>query len=340
MALPALNWRMLPPVVINVATPSMANILDAIYTMGTSLTYSDGTTRTPGAGSAWTWGRDTTNTNNPGVTTACYGTPPLNPGLGQKVLFAGSANAAAPTMVTSPFADSYSVNTLLLGLAKNAGNYNNANPAVNLGWRDGSPFSAGQFTGFVRGSLIITTQYNLPVYIFMWESQEAVVVEVCGSNQAAVNLAGALIDPLSSSASNCETDGRLYSIMTSGGTSTMTSTLWDPSTATGTPFYNNSSNRQHCYTCSLGATAGVRGTYQPYVFNTAAATVYAGGERPLEPLSFLYSSPSTAYAGQGRQIYWSSSSICGQELRLGAVTQGYTVSSSVSATNEAFVLVP
>jgi len=74
MALPALHWRLLPPVFLsNTASPS--ELMDAIYTMGTSTVYADGSARAPGTfaspgtaslpasvgtGSAWTWNFDNT----------------------------------------------------------------------------------------------------------------------------------------------------------------------------------------------------------------------------------------------------------------------------------------
>ena len=71
MPLPALNWRFVGGLAF---TPGSINAgLDALYTLGTATTYADGTTRTPGTGSAWTWLREVS-----GVTVAAYGNPPTN----------------------------------------------------------------------------------------------------------------------------------------------------------------------------------------------------------------------------------------------------------------------
>lgn len=333
MALPALNWRMLAPVVLP-ASPTMANVLDALYTMGTATTYGDGTARVPGTNSAWTWGRDTTNTNNVGFTTACYGTPPLNPGLGVKALFAGSVNAATPTMVTSPVIDTWSTNVLLMGLCKNAGNYNNAVPAANLGWRDANPFTTGQFTGFVRCSLNVTTQYTLPPVVYMWESQEAVVVMLAGSGGNSVAGVGALLDPMATGALNAESDGRLYCLMTSGGVSIVASDFL--STATGSPTQGGGAgNAQHFYVCSLGNVTGVRNGLQASFYYPTTNMVYADGTRPLQVITYTCNS---AYSGQLRQGYWSADGIAGQEYRYGATTVGYSVGYFTAGTGDIFIL--
>jgi len=336
MALAALNWRMLAPIVLP-ASPTMANVLDAIYTMGNASTYGDGTGRTPGTDSAWSWGRDTTNTNNVGVTTACFGTPPLNPpsGLAIKALFAGSVNAATPTMVTSPSVDTWSVNTLLMGLCKNAGAYNNANPAANLGWRDANPFTTGQFTGFVRASLNVTTQYTLPPVAYMWESQEAVIVMLSGNGGTSVCGVGALLDPMATGALNAEADGRLYCLMTSGGTSLVPSTFLGV-TAAGSPTQGGGAgNAQHFYVCSLGNVTGVRNGLQSAFYYPTASMVYPSGERPLEAIPYTCNS---AYSGQLRQVLWSAYGIGGQEYRYGGSTVGYAVGSSNYSAGEIIVL--
>jgi hypothetical protein len=335
MALPALNWRMLAPIVLP-AAPTMANVLDAIFTMGNASTYGDGTGRTPGTDSAWSWGRDTTNTNNVGVTTACFGTPPLNPpsGLGIKVLFAGSANGATPVMVTSPVIDSWNINTLLMGLCKNAGTYNNAVPASNLGWRDANPFTTGQFTGFVRASLLVTTQYTLPPVVYMWESQEAVIVMLSGNGGTSVCGAGALLDPMATGALNAEADGRLYCMMTSGGTALVGSSFL--SVTTGSPVQGQGAgNAQHFYVCSLGNVTGVRNGFMSNFLYPTATMTYPGGERPLQIIPFTCNS---AYSGQLRQIYWSSFGIAGQEYRYGGTTVGYGVGSSNYSAGDLLVL--
>jgi len=55
MSLAALNWRYVGSA--GFATATVATVLDAVYTLGLSVTYADTTTRTPGSGSAWTWSR-------------------------------------------------------------------------------------------------------------------------------------------------------------------------------------------------------------------------------------------------------------------------------------------
>jgi hypothetical protein len=52
MALPTLNWKYVGA--LNHVVSSINSALDAVYTLGTSVTYADGSPRVPGTGSAWT----------------------------------------------------------------------------------------------------------------------------------------------------------------------------------------------------------------------------------------------------------------------------------------------
>ena len=82
MALPTLNWKYVGA--LNHTVSSINSALDAVYTLGTAVTYADGSVRVPGTGSAWTWNREIS-----GVTVAAYGAPPTN-ALGFRYIIGGT----------------------------------------------------------------------------------------------------------------------------------------------------------------------------------------------------------------------------------------------------------
>ena len=96
MALSALNWRFLPPYTLKVGF-NIFDYIDAVYQMGNSTEYADGSPRVPGTDSAWTWTRDQTLV--PGSTTAAIGMPPIN-SLNMAYIVAGDSSSRTPVMNT------------------------------------------------------------------------------------------------------------------------------------------------------------------------------------------------------------------------------------------------
>lgn len=333
MPLPALNWKLISPYQFPATTTlTPALVLDAIYALGTATTYADGTARTPGSGSAWTWGRDTTNTNNNGVTTACYGAPPLATALVQRILFAGSVNAATPTMNT----DTWATGILLVGINKNSGAYNNANPASNLGWRDPAPFSSGQFSGFFRGTMALSTAYGTQNTVYMIESQEAVVVIVSGASGNSIMAAGATVDPLSSAALNAESDGRLYGMHTTGGSALTNATMNNsgPSITVGVA----TANSYHSMVFNVGAVATTRLCNATNIFFSTSSLAYLSGERPLVAVGMSFI--AGGYAGQLRNMYFTTQGTGCQDYRYNGVSQGFGVGYSNLAVSDILMLTP
>ena len=275
MANPTLHWRMLAPVFV--PNPSTAGLLDALYQMGTATTYADGTTRTPGTfttpgtaslpatlgtGSAWTWNFDNT-TFGTGNKTAIYGYAPTTTAMNQAVAICGSSNTAGAVW-KQLFSDPRLANLLFMGIAKNSGVYTSWNNAT-------TPFSVGDFTGL--GALTATaTLYSL---VYMWESEEAVIVQVVNTAAGTTSngAAGAFIDPLSANTTNAELDGRLYGVSVTGSSNYMAAAWLGSTTAANAPlFYNaNTASDQHSVTFTPGAGtltnlnaggAAVRGTWR------------------------------------------------------------------------------
>lgn len=328
MALSTLNWRMLPPQVVT--TNTVNAILDLIYTMGISSTYSDGSGRTPGSGSAWTWGRDTTNAYQTGVTTAAYATPPVD-AIGHKICFAGSTVAGAPG--SKMYLDTYAAGIMMVGTAKNSGSYGT--------WTSGTtPFTTGDFTGFIHACRnTSTTTYST---VYMYESQEAIVVQLVSSAGTICEVvAGAYIDPLSSHSSNAESDGRLYGVTSSGSTSFSSAVRW---TAAPNQTFNHTGGNGAPHSPIFVPGAGtVQATYKfTYIINATFASINLtakNGDIPriTVPIGFISAAPY--FCGQLRQIYTTKNSGSSNlTWSISGVAQGYVLSGSTVTTSEAMVI--
>jgi hypothetical protein len=322
MALSPLNWRMMTPRVLPPGY-TITTILDAVYAMGTDTAYADGTTRTPGSGSAWTWTRDTALA---GYNTACIGVPPIN-ALGMSYLVAGDTAARAPAMNTDSYA---SGNMPLVAMNKNSGAYTS--------WVNAAPFTTGYFSDFIRGAATTTAVTTaLPNYLYMFECQEAFYCVWLGgaSNIPLMWGGGAIIDPLSAAAANAESDGRLYSVWGSSGT-TFSTTNW---LSTGVGFMNGTAslNGAHLFTFNVGAVDTTRacakiGSYAPTI-NLSAPN----GETPVIPLQ-AYFTATGQFAGQFRQMGVTRTLTTGAEQNVQGTRKGYTVGYSQQASGDTILL--
>ena len=196
MPLPTLTWRNVGRA--SFSPGSVTALLDALYTLGTSSTYNDGSSRTPGTGAAGTWVRY----QNGATTEAVYCTPSVS-ALNARVIFAG-VQSGSPTPPMA-FSESFLAATLLAGVAKNAGSFN--------AWDAASPFTSGEFSGYCPAWGNAASSG----FIDLFESQEAVyiVLGLSGSNTRHI-CGGAYIDPGSTNNADAESDGRLYGMYTTG----------------------------------------------------------------------------------------------------------------------------
>jgi hypothetical protein len=306
---------------------TITNILDALYSMGQDATYADGTFRyDSGAGTyaptAWRWTRDTALA---GYNTACIGIPPIN-ALNLAYLVAGDTVVRAPTMNT----DTWAQNLPIVGMNKNSGAYTS--------WVNAAPMTSGQFSGFIRGAattVVVTTA--VPNYLYYWECQEAFkCVWLGGANNTPLMWGGgAIIDPLSAAAANAETDGRLYSIFSSGGSTYSTST-W---LAGGSGWLNGATtvNDAHLYTFAVGATATTRPCAKIGSFTPTINLVAPNGETPNIPFS-AYFTATGQYAGQFRQIGITRTLTTGAEQSVQGVAKGYTIGGPQQASIGTIIL--
>lgn len=201
MSVESTQWRFVGRQILTGAT--LAGVLDAVFTLGTSNTYYDGSSRTPGTGSAGTWSRF----QNTGVTEAIHVTPAVSP-LNHRIILAtrSAAPTPSPTMC-SP--DTFLANTIIVNIIKNAGAFNS--------WNASSPFTSGQTFGYWRcyqgPSAAAITSFTGSVNL--WESRDCVAVSFLGSTAQGGFFAGALLDPeTTETITDSETDNKLYGIIT------------------------------------------------------------------------------------------------------------------------------
>lgn len=198
--LPPLNYKYIGK--FSVSTTSAQAALNTITTAFSSNTYADGTARNAGTDCAWT----ATTFLNASVPVAVSLAPPSS-SLSQRIIYAGGSTSPSPspTMIGSDVY-SNSNNRVVFGLAKNTidGTYVN--------WSNSNPYTSGSFTGYAG----ICNTTNLS-FIHVYESQETVMtIFELNTNQVQIGLAGALLDPETTTAGNFESDGKIYGVSSSG----------------------------------------------------------------------------------------------------------------------------
>ena len=331
MALPALKWRALAPVTLGVNT--INGMLDALYTAGSALTYADGSTRTPGTDSAWSWNTDVLNPLQPGQTTAAYCVPPTlgyAPAAGtvltQALLWCGST--AAPT-ATAQYAfpagtsDARTANMLYVGQCKNPGAYSN--------WNSATPFTTGSFTGCARAAVLPASAVWNRVYLF--ESPDAVIAifaRTSPNTETSWSGGGALGDPGITALG--ETDGRVYGVFSSGSNNYNSSTMW--SNAADAAFFEAQVAGQSRFGMFYPGTALIAGCARFGSFTPiTTAFLSRGNEVPLLP---IYAGGAlTGYRPPQvrlREIFLSRDGITGQVLSNGGVTLGYVAAATALTT--------
>lgn len=311
---PTLNWRYVG--VQTFTAGSLPATLDALYTLGTATTYADGSTRTPGTSSAWTWAREQTS----GTTVAVYGTPPTN-ALGMRYILGGSASAVAYTVLTPDTATA--TGQLVGAMQKNAGAYTT--------WGSATPFTNAGFSGYWRCARPhATVAYDS---LSLWESQEACIVQVAqaSTGSSSINGFGALFDPIGSTSNQAESDGRLYSMFTAGSLSVTSTTLFNTAG-------DGSSFGQHVATIN-GSHAGF---YAPGT-NTIRTSTRYGAFTPSSTLTTADSEPvgiplqitdlvTGNFRGTSRQWYVTKDQFSRVTIVVPPNTIGYTVAATINTT--------
>ena len=345
MALPALTWRMLPPVVVtSTAQPSF--ILDAIYTAGTSNVYADGSARVlgnyaipgnagqvptlPVSGFAWTWNFDASTRTVGGVKTACYAVP-ASGALNQQIIVMGiPTTGSVAGAVWKQYIDLRDLGYMYAGVAKNSGVYTTFDNAS-------TPFTVGDFTGFALFSNVTPTAGI--TLLFMWESAEAVFIQLRNaptSGQVSFAGMGAFVDPLSTNLANAETDGRLYGVSTTGSVAIVPA-AWMASTSGGEMFAHGATNGNgHFGTFTPGA-GTVTNCTRGQTFAPNAAFQSRNGDLPEIPYQ-INAATGGGYIGQLRQLYVTRDSLTGIAWEALGVQKGYLLGASTIAATDAMLM--
>lgn len=324
MALSPLQWRYVGTATLG--SSFVNNMLDAIYTLGTATTYANGTTRTPGTASAWTWARQQIS----GTTEAVYGNPPTN-ALGMRYILGGTVSTARAYPVLAPDTAT-STQVIVAGMNRGSGAFGN--------WYDAQPFTTG-FSGYWRaGRLFTSVLYDR---VAMWESQEGCVIQMFQAASAVTSSVvtfGALIDPLSTSAGTCESDGRIYSMSVSGSTTNLSAQWASIGAADGGLLgHYNVNTTAHFGAFNNGATTITQliRTMSPMASTSfPAGWANRAGEIPRIPIQV--SVFNSTYWGQLREMYHTSDAASTTTWRYLGVEQGYIVAYHPSTGGDAMLL--
>lgn len=321
MSLSPLAWRYVGAQAFGAAT--VAAVLDALYTLGTAVTYADATTRTPGSGSAWTWSRY----QNASVTEACYATPPTVT-LGLRVILAGAASLPSPSpTMASP--DAAAANVLNVNVIKNAGSF--------ASWNAASPFTSGQTFGYWRVWATAAGAGTVRLY----EGTEAVVVliETASASQYGAIL-GAILDSESTDlVSDSESDGKLYGIITSGTAANISGTM---NTSSQFLDHSTTASNHHAGIFTPGGSTllPMNRRFQASAFMTTTGLKTRAGRFVRAPYDYraTAAAPNDVALGRLREISMFSDGKTGTKLTSGGTTIGYLVGGSSSTDVDVVIL--
>ncbi len=338
-------------------------LLDSIFTVFQSSTYSDGTARVTGSGVAWTFLRTSSLGITNGVTDAVWGYPPTMSVISQSVIFAGTASNTVPT---SPLiglnALTFQNNYLYVAIQKQA------NWSQYRNWCSSSIFNSGSsginsvsHSGFFAVNSPVTRDTsNAQAYsISAWECGESFALAInqsaslygnadAGSNVPPFNaksmnywgpysvIAGAFIDPLSSDTTfDSEIDGRLYSLATcAAGISYVTST--QSSSVGQLNFYINPNEflkhtlQNASFSKFVTFTPKTTNTVPVYLASNLSIsynTITSRGQTVPFALTVLDKN-NNRFVGKFRDIVAIKNSYSGYTIRSGSVELGYTLGCS------------
>jgi hypothetical protein len=372
MPIPRNTWKALPLYIIpptgiigSMSSSRIEGILDSIFTVFQSSTYSDGSPRVTGSGVAWTFLRTSSFGVTNGVTDVVWGYPPTMSMMSQSVIFAGtsSANGLLPNPYMGLNAYAYGTNQVYVAIQKQA------NWSQYRSWFSGSIFnsgSSGRNTVSHSGFFAITEPFGRDSVsnatigsINAWECGESVALAINSSaslyartfpqyvlgNGVSVYMnywgpipviAGAFIDPLSSDRTvDAEDDGRLYSLATcAAGISYVTSV--QSSSVYQLNFYINPNEflkhtlQNAYYSKFVTFTPNTTNTVPVYLASNLSIsynTITSRGQTVPFPLTVL-NKDNNKFIGKFRDIVAIKNSYSGYTIRSGSVELGYTLGCS------------
>lgn len=324
----ALTWKYVGSAIP--ASSAIGDVLDAVYTLGTSATYYDASARTPGSGSAGTWDRKQVT----GVTEAVWCNPATNSHTVRHI-FAGSASARTPTMISSP-ADTWATSTILYGFSRSGSTLN----ATGNGWDQALPFDTGSaFTGYARNVALGTFTI---VKVHLWECQVGFVIAWATTTSMVETVAGLLLDPgvVFADSPNCaeNTGGGRYMFRTCGGTTATSTTSWTTSPTTPSVFFahSTSANGNHCFAVNVGLvtlTAAERGL-SSMTSSDSTCFLTPDGDAVFRQNLDLTNDTGGTYLGRLREMALGPDSKIGFTASASGTVKAYAVSSHPSTDHD------
>jgi len=305
------------------AGATIPQALDALWACVDPLvtTYEDGSTRSfSGAGATgWTW----TRVQVGGTTEAIYATPPGGT-LNQRVIIAGRSAAPTPSPVMiSP--EVFTGSAFIIGHALEAGAFTT--------WNAASPFTSGRWSGYTRlGNAV--TGLAAPLRLTVIESQETIVFQILvGAATAMWAGGGAYVDPETTSAAACETDGRRYGLWTVGS---IASTGMMSTGLAGYIFTHTASQGPytHTYLWRPGI-ATLETAARNWVVNAGATpSQYTNAAGEYADIPIWVTGSSTGWAGRVRELNLTRSMLSDQKIVDGVTMRGYALAPSTSAAGD------
>jgi len=296
--LPALTFARMADV--SPAGVLISDLLDAVFTSWSAGTDYRGTALP----STHLWG--VTRKRPTVVTEAVVALPPAGTpmGLNPAILVAGRI-ANAGTMAAP---DTSVASALQVGINKNSGAY--------ADWTAASPMTSGQFFGYWRGGPTAMNAVGTIVRSFI--SAESIFCQIITSGAVqSWFYVGAVASPYNNDATNnAESDNRLYGMVVSGGTSSVSSSWLNSTTAAAFLNHNITAGGHHC------------GVFQP-----GSTNLYPGGRRSLWGTAAVADSLTDSagwYDGEAVEIGKSLGSNANSGNRLGVI-RGLFLAGSVQS---------
>lgn len=326
MTMTAETWKYVGSAVPASNIPS--NVLDALYALGTSTTYADGSGRTQGSGVAGTWSRKQVG----GLTEAVYANPVSNSHTVRHI-WGASASARTPTMCASP-ADTWATNTILYGFSRDGSTLN----ATGNGWDQTLPFDTGsQFSGYLR-TCALGTHTIARVHLF--ECADGVIVLWATSAGRTCTYAGLLLDPgvtYATSPNSAEnTSGGRYFVSTNGGTTVTTTTSWTTASAAPCELCNSTSaNAAHTLAVSIGGVAFTAAArhFDALTTSTSSTCITADGDALFPPIYIAASGGGTMF-GRLREVCLGPDAKIGQKASSVGTAKAYAASTHPSSDTD------
>ena len=365
MPIPRNTWKSLPLYIIPptgiiaaMSASRVEGILDSIFTVFQSSTYSDGSPRVTGSGVAWTFLRTSSLGITNGVTDAVWGYPATMSMMSQSVIFAGTGSST-PSPLIGLNALTFQNNQLYVAIQKQA------NWSQYRNWCSASIFNSGSsginsvsHSGFfaVNNSITRDSDTDRIYSINAWECGESVALAINNRDSlyARVNpptlvaggtmnywgplpvIAGAFIDPLSSDTTvDAEDDGRLYSLTTTNVgigyfNAVQTSSVYQLNFYTNPNEFLRHVSQSAFYSKFVTFTPKTTNTVPIYlaenVWTSYNTTTPRGQTVPLA-LTVLEKN-TNRFIGKFRDIVAIKNSYSGYTITSGSVELGYTLGSS------------